>query len=108
MHAKISEVEIGEDSEGFSLGWWSSCAETHLVRWNTVCLEKRKGGLGVRNLFMMNIALLSKWNWRFANEREILWKQVISQKYGEEDEGWCSYKVSEIYGVGLWKAIRKK
>ena len=56
----------------------------------------------------MNIALLSKWNWWFANEREILWKQVISQKYGEEDEGWRSCKVSKIYGVGLWKAIRKK
>ena len=35
----------------------------HLVRWNTVCLEKRKSGLGVRNLSLMNIALLSKWNW---------------------------------------------
>ena len=35
----------------------------HLVRWNMVCLVKRKGGLGVRNLALMNIALLSKWNW---------------------------------------------
>ena len=25
-----------------------------------VCLEKRKGGLGVRNLALMNIALLSR------------------------------------------------
>ena len=35
----------------------------HLVKWNMVCLEKRKGGLGVRNPSMVNIALLSKWNW---------------------------------------------
>ena len=34
----------------------------HLVRWNLVCLEKRKGGLGVRNLVLINIALVSKWN----------------------------------------------
>ena len=34
----------------------------HLVRWNLVCLEKRKGGLGVRNLTLMNSALLCKWN----------------------------------------------
>ena len=34
----------------------------HLVRWNLVCLEKRKGGLGVRNLVLMNKVLLSKWN----------------------------------------------
>ena len=80
----------------------------HLVRWNTVCLEKRKGCLGVRNLSLMNITLLSKWNWRYANEREALWKQVISQKYGEEDGRWHSCEVSERYGVRLWKAIRNE
>ncbi|RVW74602.1 hypothetical protein CK203_050923 [Vitis vinifera] len=46
---------------------------------NTICLERRKYRLGVRNLSLMDIALLSKWNWRYANEREPLWKQVISQ-----------------------------
>ena len=34
----------------------------HFVRWNLVCLERKKGGLGVRNLVLMNKALLSKWN----------------------------------------------
>ena len=75
----------------------------HLVRWNMVCLEKRKGGLGVRNLALMNIALLSKWNWRCANEREAFWKQVINHKYGEEEGGWCSRAVSErgmVWGCG--------
>ena len=28
--------------------------------------------------------------------------------YGEEDGGWRSSEVSERYGVGLWKAIRKE
>ncbi|RVX08282.1 putative ribonuclease H protein [Vitis vinifera] len=59
---------------------------SHLVRWNLVCLERKKGGLGVRNLALMNKALLSKWNWRFAIESEALWKQVISNNYGV-DEG---------------------
>ena len=49
----------------------------------------------------MVIAFLSKWNWRFADEREAIWKQVISHKYGEEDGGWRSCAVSERYGVGL-------
>ena len=31
----------------------------HLVKWNLVCLEKRKDGLGVRNLALINKALLS-------------------------------------------------
>ena len=59
----------------------------HLVRWKTVCLEKRKGGLGVRNLSVMNKVLLCKWSLLYANERETLWKQVISEKYGEDDGG---------------------
>ena len=34
----------------------------HLVRWNLVCLEIKKGGFGVRNIALMNKALLGKWN----------------------------------------------
>ena len=36
----------------------------HLVNWKTVCLQKSSGGLGVRNLSKMNIALFCKWCWR--------------------------------------------
>ena len=61
----------------------------------------------MRNLFVMNKTLLCKWSWQYVNERETLWKQVISEKYGE-DRGWHSRKVSERFGVGLWKAIRKE
>ncbi|RVW98661.1 putative ribonuclease H protein [Vitis vinifera] len=57
----------------------------HLVEWSIVCLDKRKGGLGVRNLALLNKALLCKWSWRFAMESEALWRQVICIKYGEEE-----------------------
>ncbi|WKA06987.1 hypothetical protein VitviT2T_024859 [Vitis vinifera] len=78
----------------------------HLVRWEVVCLNKKKGGLGVKNLSILNKALLAKWNWRFANEREALWNQVIRGKYGEERGGWSSREVREAHGLGLWKGIR--
>ena len=55
----------------------------------------------MRNLALMNIVLLSKWNWRFANEREAFWKPVINHMYGEEEGGCRSCAVSERYGVGL-------
>ena len=45
-----------------------------------MCLSKKKGGLRVKCLSILNKALLSKWNWRFANEREALWNQVIRGK----------------------------
>ncbi|KAJ9678729.1 hypothetical protein PVL29_020805 [Vitis rotundifolia] len=78
----------------------------HLVRWEMVCLSKKKGGLGVKCLSILNKALLSKWNWRYANEKEALWNQVIRGKYGENRGGWCSREVREVHGVGLWKGIR--
>ena len=80
----------------------------HLVNWNTVCQEKNRGGLGVRGLSMMNQALLCKWCWRFANERDSLWRLVISTKFGEEAGGWKTRDIRGGYGIGLWKDIRKE
>ncbi|RVW62337.1 hypothetical protein CK203_063450 [Vitis vinifera] len=40
-------------------------------------------------------------------EKNPLRKQVIIDKYGVEDGGWCSREVRGAYGVGVWKAIRK-
>ncbi|RVW54190.1 Transcription initiation factor TFIID subunit 5 [Vitis vinifera] len=80
----------------------------HLVKWDTVCLDKRKGGLGVRRLSTLNRALLCKWNWRFANERKTLWRRVISRKFEEEEGGWYTRDVREGFGVGFWKEIRKE
>ena len=59
----------------------------HLVRWSTICLDKRKGGLGVKSLILLNKALLGNWSWRYANEKEVFWNKVIRGKYGEEHGG---------------------
>ncbi|RVX18032.1 putative ribonuclease H protein [Vitis vinifera] len=80
----------------------------HLVKWDSVCLDKRKGGLGLRRLSTLNRALLCKWNWGFANERKTLWRSVISRKFGEEEGGWYTRDVREGFGVGFWKDIRKE
>ena len=72
------------------------------------CSHKKKGGLGIRNLSILNRALLCKWSWRYAVEKESLWKLVISRKFGEEGGGWSSREVREGYGVGFWKEIRKE
>ncbi|RVW55855.1 Transmembrane emp24 domain-containing protein p24beta3 [Vitis vinifera] len=101
------EFEIGADPKGLSLGWWALERKPHLVEWSIVCSDKRKGGLDVRNLALLNKALLCKWSWRFAVEREALWRQVICAKYGEEEGGWRSRVVRGSFGVDLWKAIRR-
>ena len=80
----------------------------HLVNWKTVCLQKSCGGLGVRSLSKMNIALFCKWCWRFANERDSLWRLVISTKFGEGDGGWNTNDIRGGYDTGLWKDISKE
>ena len=73
-----------------------------------VCIDKNKGGLGLRKIAMLNRALLGKWIWRFACEKDNLWKQVITTKYGQEDRGWRSKKANGAVGVGVWNEILKE
>ena len=73
-----------------------------------MCLEKSRGGLGVRSLSKMNQALLCKWCWLFANERDPLWTLVIITKFREKDGGWNTSDFRGVYDTGLWKDIRKE
>ena len=79
----------------------------HLIKCNTVCSEQKLGGLGVKSLSKLNQALLCKWNRRFANEREPLWRRVINRKYGELVGGWNTCDIRGGYGTRLWKDSRK-
>ena len=54
----------------------------HLVNWKHICDSIQYGGLGIRNVVGFNKALLGKWLWRYAIEREALWLKVIDAKYG--------------------------
>ena len=90
--------------------WGSGAREkkAHLVNWDVVCSEKRQGGLGLRKLTLLNKALLDKWIWRFASDRDCTWKTLINTKYGLEGLGWCSKEIRRPFRVGLWKEIAKE
>ncbi|RVX18962.1 putative ribonuclease H protein [Vitis vinifera] len=75
--------------------------KTHLVKWEVVCADKEKGGLGLRKLACLNKALLGKWIWRFARVKEDLWKKVLEAKYGQEEFGWRTRKANGVFGVGV-------
>jgi len=49
-----------------------------------ICLSKKKGGLGVKDIFKMDVSLLCKLWWRLENE-EGLWQQLIKNKYLRND-----------------------
>ncbi|KAJ9678923.1 hypothetical protein PVL29_020968 [Vitis rotundifolia] len=105
---RVVSLRLEKIQRDFLWGGGALERKPHLVNWDSVCSDIRKGGLGVRRLSTLNRDLLCKWNWRFANEREALWRQVISRKFREEEGGWYTREVREGFGVGLWKEIRKE
>ncbi|KAL6346545.1 hypothetical protein AAG906_000163 [Vitis piasezkii] len=78
-----------------------------LIKWEAICEDKSKGGLGLRKLVLLNKALLGKWIWRFAYDKDNLWKQVITAKYGQEGHGWRAKRAHGAFG-GVWKEIWKE
>ena len=54
------------------------------ANWKTVCLPRDKGGLGIKDLWAFNTALLAKWKWELFQKHGDLWSKILISKYG----GW--------------------
>jgi hypothetical protein len=52
----------------------------HLIKWETICKNKKKGGLRIKDLRKLNISLMCKWWWRLETE-EGLWQEIVKYKY---------------------------
>ncbi len=61
-----------------------------LVNWKTVCKPIPWGGLGIKCPAILNQALLGKWFWCFATKHDILQKQVVVTRYGQDAGSWVS------------------
>lgn len=65
--------------------WWrSSLAGNKGINWhswNSMSLSKSKGGLGFRNLYGFNIALLGKQCWNFMNNPDSLVSRLFRARY---------------------------
>lgn len=77
----------------------------NLFKWDAVTVEKRQGGLGIKNLKIQSKALRIKWLWKYSNENQSLWRNVISATY-EEEQNWMTKEITTRYGVSLWRSIR--
>ena len=51
-----------------------------LAKWSILCQPKDQGGLGIHNLELKNIALLSKWLYRLLTT-DGTWQQILPNKY---------------------------
>ncbi|KAI5430636.1 hypothetical protein KIW84_035011 [Lathyrus oleraceus] len=52
------------------------------VSWDKICLRTEEGGLGVKNVEWFNLALMSKWGWRFLNDKHAIWFKLLQFRYG--------------------------
>ena len=104
---KIVAKRLEKLQKGFLWGGGSLERKVHLINWEVVCAQKEKGGLGLRKIILLNEALLGKWIWRFAIEKDNLWK-VLLVKYGQEGLGWRTNEVRGTLEVGVWKEILKE
>ncbi|KAK3188114.1 hypothetical protein Dsin_027675 [Dipteronia sinensis] len=59
----------------------------HTADWDTVCMSKSKGGLGIGRIVDKNAGLLAKWIWLFGCEEHSLWKKILCAKYGMNCSG---------------------
>ena len=66
---KVVAKRLEKVQRDFLWGGGNIEGKIHLVKWEVVCKDKDKGGLGRRKLAMLNKALLGKWIWRYACEK---------------------------------------
>jgi hypothetical protein len=76
--------EIVRIQRNFLWGGLSKRRKISWVKWTEICKPKKDGGLGIRDLRLVNLSLLAKWRWRLLLDGEELWKGVVVARYGED------------------------
>lgn len=104
--------EIEQLQASFLWGGSELKRKVHLVKWEEVTKSINQGGLGISRIRDMNVCLLIKWWWRFANEETALWKKVICSKYKVEGGKWTpdaqpASRCSKIWGDILVVATQR-
>ncbi|KAH9667242.1 putative ribonuclease H protein [Citrus sinensis] len=75
-----------------------------MVSWDNLCKPKAYGGLGLKDLNVMNKALLMKLSWGVISAKDSLWVQVLCTKYGANNSN-PPLSLPTRYGSHMWKAI---
>ncbi|XP_026451075.1 uncharacterized protein LOC113351275 [Papaver somniferum] len=64
--------------------WWNSYVKSRsqkYISWKKVCLPKRLGGLGLKNLCNYNLAFLAKLAWQLLHNQDALWAKLLKGKH---------------------------
>ncbi|GAU29820.1 hypothetical protein TSUD_223660 [Trifolium subterraneum] len=79
--------EVVRIQRNFLWGGLTKRRRINWVKWEDLCKPKKEGGLGIRNLRLVNLSLLTKWRWRLLSGEGEVWKDIIVAKYGERVMG---------------------
>ncbi|KAL8144149.1 hypothetical protein V2J09_017181 [Rumex salicifolius] len=73
----------------------------HKIAWAEVTKPKALGGLGIKSMEELNLAMLGKVGWRFLMDETNTWVEINKMKYIRNNGG------SIAQGTQIWKGIRK-
>ena len=73
-----------EMTDAMSSFWWGDTEDhrrMHWMAWWHMCIPKKDGGMGFRDLHSFNLAMLAKQSWRLISQPDSLCARVLKAKY---------------------------
>ncbi|KAG6629497.1 hypothetical protein CIPAW_14G089200 [Carya illinoinensis] len=72
--------------------WWGTKKDQkhklYLKSWKSICQPKNEGGLGLRLMENMNMALLAKTGWEISQANTNVWHSILTKKYLKTNTFW--------------------
>ncbi|KAL6129683.1 hypothetical protein ACLB2K_073032 [Fragaria x ananassa] len=87
--------------------WWGSKQDDrkiHCMSWERLCRPKDNGGMGFRDLYAHNLALLAKQGWRILKFPHSIIARLLRARYFLNGDFWSA---SAAGGSTCWKGITK-